>query len=155
MNRDIKRHKILEILSRQYLACEDGSQRILGVTFEKIANHVKCEEKSLQELSSVLYKNQEVGYHDAYDVIGMYAKESGVASYADKKYLKLAYKNKVDIIKDIIQIVIPVISLLVALGAIYFKADHLNKENDQKIKKLEEKIQKLEDKQKVSKRGAG
>gem|GEM_PF-6613006 len=74
----------------------------------------------------------------------MYAKEAGVASFSDKKYLKLAYKNKIDKIKDVVQIVIPIISLLIALGAIYFKVENFNRENELKFKKLEEKIEKLE-----------
>ncbi|SCZ01732.1 hypothetical protein [Flavobacterium caeni] len=146
MNRDKKRHKILEILSKQFLACEAGSERILGVKFEEITKYVGCDEKTLRELSSILYENKEIGYHDAHGVTGMYSKEAGVAAYSDRKYLRLAYKNKIDKVKDIIQIVIPIISLLIALAAIFFKVETFNRENEQKFKILEEKIKRLENK---------
>ena len=125
MNSNLLRHQILEILTKQYIIAENSSEP-LGVSFTVIESELKCTNVFLRQSISELYDNKEIGYHDAYDIIGVHATEKGVASFSNKKYWRIDRLTKVNFIKDCIQIIIPVLSLIVAVLAITMKIDNAN-----------------------------
>ena len=65
-----------------------------------------------------MYDEKEIEYHDANGVIGIFSTEKGLASFSSKKYYKLFWNNIFDNLKSIIQIIIPVLSLVITIMVI-------------------------------------
>jgi hypothetical protein len=142
-----KRHKLLEILSKRAIDIQlrNINESAVGVSYEKICERLNCNRDELYKLSNVLFDEKEVGTHDAYEIKGMYATQKGITSYTDKKYLRLRNLRIKNNVKDIVSIVIPVLSLLIALASIWFKVDTINTKNEKEIKEMKREL-KLNDK---------
>lgn len=142
MNYNLKRHKLLEILAHQNLnvQLEKPSYLTIGVSYEEICKDLDVTELELGFLTAELYDNKEIGYHDAYNVEGLFAENKEITAYSNKKYLKLSRKGKIENIKDIIQIVIPVLSVVVAILALTLRLESINSENEKRFQKIEQKI---------------
>ena len=144
MNYNKKRHHLLNILSNQNLNVQLNRDKYIavGVSYEEILKHLSTTELELGFLTAELYDNQEIGYHNAFEIEGLYAENKGITAFSNKKYLKLSRKEKIDNIKDIIQIIIPVLSIVVAILAITLKIKNINLENDKRFEKIEQKLKK-------------
>lgn len=142
MNIEFKRHKLLKILSihRNKVELNKGDYNALGVSFKKIYCELKCTEDQLKVISSELYSEDEIGYHNAHNIVGVFAKRNGLTAFANRKYIRIYWKRAFDLAKNIIQIVIPILSLLIAFLALTIKVETLNKSNKEKIDKLEMEI---------------
>ena len=142
MNLELKRHKLLGILSKQRndLELEKAEYNALGVPFEKIYTELNCNEDELKLITSELYTADEIGYHDAYDIVGVFAKDNGLSAFANKKYSRIYWKRISDLTKNAVQIVIPILSLLIAFIALTIKIDTLNKSTENKIDNLEKQV---------------
>lgn len=137
-----KRHKLLEILSKRAIDVQlrKVNESAVGVSYENICKNLNCNRDELYKLSNALFDEKEVGTHDAYQIKGMYATSKGITSYTDKKYLRLRNSRIKNNVKDIVSIVIPVLSLLIALTSIWFKVDTINSKNEKAIKELKREL---------------
>lgn len=142
MNYNLKRHQLLEILANQNLSVQlkKPGYSVLGISYEEIYKTLNITELDLGLLTAELYDNKEIGYHNNYNVEGLYAENKGITAYSNKKYLKLSRKEKTENIKDIIQIVIPVLSVLMAILTLTLKIENINNENEKRFQKIEHKI---------------
>ncbi|MCL5130533.1 hypothetical protein [Algibacter sp. L4_22] len=142
MNLELKRHKLLGILSKQRndLELKKAEYNALGVPFEKIYSELNCNEDELKLITSELYTADEIGYHNAYDIVGVFAKDNGLSAFANKKYSRIYWKRVSDLTKNAIQIIIPVLSLLIAFIALSIKIESLNKTTDNKLDNLEKQV---------------
>lgn len=142
MNLNLKRHKLLRILSKQRndLELEKAEYNSLGVTFEKIFEGLNCDEDELKLITSELYTCEEIGYHDANNVIGLFAKGNGLSAFANKKYYRQYWKRITELTKNAVQIIIPILSLLIAFVALTIKFESLNKSTENKIDNLEKQV---------------
>lgn len=145
MNLDLKRHKLLELLSKQRnnVELDKAEYNALGVSFEKIYKKLNCNEDELKLITSELYTADEIGYHDTYNIIGLFAKDKGLSAFANKKYSRIFWKRIADLTKNAVQIIIPILSLLIAFFALTIKIETLNSETEDKIDKIEKEIDSL------------
>jgi len=142
MNLELKRHKLLGILSKQRndLELKKAEYNALGVPFEKIYAELNCNEDELKLITSELYSADEIGYHDAHNIVGVFAKDNGLSAFANKKYSRIYWKRISDLTKNAVQIVIPILSLLIAFIALTIKIETLNKSTENKIDNLEKQV---------------
>jgi hypothetical protein len=145
MNLNLKRHKLVVILSKQRndLELEKAEYNALGITFEKIFKELNCNEDELKLITSELYTCEEIGYHDASNVVGLFAKDNGLSAFSNKKYQKLYWKRITDLTKNGVQIIIPILSLLIAFVALTIKFESLNKSTENKIENLEKRVSEI------------
>ncbi|MRX40160.1 hypothetical protein GJU43_12805 [Flavobacterium sp. LC2016-23] len=152
MNDNKIKHKILEMLSHQNVisslpAAENSD---IGLDDEVILAKVKITAIKYELLKLSLLEEQEVGRHNPKYVLGLYATSKGVHSFNTRKYIienQNVFKTKV---KDIVQIVIPVLSLLITILVIVrndvktskeietlnHKIEAIQKENKTLLKKI-------------------
>ncbi|MEE9363109.1 MAG: hypothetical protein V3U92_10980 [Cellulophaga sp.] len=142
MNLNLKRHKLLGILSKQRndLELKKAEYNALGVTFERIFEELNCNEDELKLIESELYSCEEIGYHDTYNIVGLFVKDNGLSSFSNKKYKHLYWKRITDLTKNGVQIIIPILSLLIAYVALTIKFESLNKSTDNKLDNLEQQV---------------
>lgn len=140
---DSKRHKLLEILSKRVIDIElrNVKENAIGVSYEKICESLGCDRNELYKLSNILFDEKEVGGHNTYGVIGMYATSKGISSYTDKKYLRLRNSRRKNNIKDIISIIVPILSLTIALVTIWAKVDTINSKNEKELNEMRKEIE--------------
>lgn len=145
---NFKRHKLLEILSKRAISVQlrKINESAVGVSYEKICESLNCDRDELYELSNTLFDEKEVGTHNAHGVNGMYTTSKGITSYTDKKYLRLRNSRLINNAKDIVSIVIPVLSLLIALASIWFKVDTINSKNEKEIREMRKELKLQEEK---------
>ena len=142
MNLYKKRHKLLEILSkhRKNVELNKSKYNYLGVSFDDIYNELKCNDEELHLITSELYTSEEIGYHDAYNIVGLFAKDKGLSAFSNKKYIKLWWENLFNISKNIVQIFIPVFSLIIAYVALTAKSNQLQKQSEKELQEVKELI---------------
>ena len=117
MNIDAKRHKLLELLSKQRKDVElkKATYNVLGVTFEKIYEELKIDSDELYSITSDLYSSEEIAYHNAHDIVGLFAKDKGVTSFVNEKYKKRIYDRRIERIK----LVLPILAVGISLASLY------------------------------------
>ncbi|GGE22950.1 hypothetical protein [Psychroflexus salis] len=146
MNLYLKRHKLLEILTKKRILLESdlSDDNLLGVSFTDIHKQLNCNRSELELIMSELYDLDEIGYHDTLGVVGLFTKDKGKSSYANKKYKRL-YRNEItNLIKDFVQIIIPILSLLIASYAVSNKIESFNMNIKNKLDKIENQVKELE-----------
>ena len=87
-----------------------------------------------------LLDSAEVERHNPRYILGLYSTLKGVASFNDKKYTKAFFDDIINILKNIVQIVIPILSLFIAYYAIQLKISELNNYNQKQIDTLRKEI---------------
>lgn len=143
MNSNILRHRLLGILTKQYIIAEKSSEP-LGVSFTVIESELKCTDVFLRQSISELYENKEIGYHDAYDIVGVHATEKGVASFSNKRYWKIFWTSIKDSVKYWFQILVPILSLLVAFVAVTHDLKEHNEETNIQLREMKSQIDLLQ-----------
>lgn len=138
MNIDTKRHKLLKILTKQRkdVVLKKVETISLGVLFDKIYDYLDCGEDELHSITSDLYTSDEIGYHDADNIVGLFAKAKGVTAFANNKYLNRVRDRKKEKIKFFAQTIIPVLALVVAILSLTVKFDDLKLQSDRELQKL-------------------
>ena len=150
MNIDTKRHKLLGILTeqRKNVELKKEGYNALGVTFENIYSVIDCDKDELHSITSELYTSEEIGYHDAHNIVGLFAKDKGVTSFANKKYNNRIIERR----KEHIKFILPILAILISSASLYFSKfvnidekqfDKVNKEMQKKIDTLELQVNKL------------
>jgi hypothetical protein len=142
MNINKKRHKLLELLSkhRNDVKLKKAKHHALGLSFEDIYNELNCNEDELQLIVAELYTCEEIGYHDTYDIVGLFARNNGLTSFSNKKYKRINNAFVKNSIKDLVQIIIPVLSLIITVLVII----NNNSKTSKEIKVIEQKIELLQ-----------
>ena len=118
MKDDLKRHKLLKLLSIQTLkfhSDELPKNEAMGIPFDEIMTKMKCDKIKLNLIAAELYQNKEIGYHDAFDVIGMYCDKNGLTALSNNKYKARYWKDFWNNLFTISQIIVPIMALAVAL----------------------------------------
>ncbi len=143
MNLHLKRHKLLGILSKQRtdLILRKADPLILGVSAESILKDLNCNEDELELIASELHTQDEIKHFNAHGVKGLFARPNGVSAFSDKKYLRLNNSRLKNNLKDLVQIIIPVLSLLITLAVILKD----NSKNTKEIKAIELKLESIQD----------
>ena len=150
MNIDDKRHKLLGLLTKQRndLELKKAKDNSLGVPFNKIYKELDCNEYELQLITSELYTSDEIGYHDAHNIVGLFAKKNGKTAYANKKYKRRISDRK----KERVKFILLILAFIISLASLYFSNmanirkstfDTENKELKNKIDTLEFQVKEL------------
>ena len=150
MNIDTKRHKLLGILTKQRkdLELKKAEYNALGVPFDKIYKELDCDEDELQSITSELYTSEEIGYHDAHNIVGLFVKDKGVTAFANKKYSNRIVERR----KERVKFILPILAILISSASLYFSKfanidekqfDKVNREMQMKIDTLELQVNKL------------
>jgi len=142
-----KRHKILKLLSDSFIKFNSNIRDEnfkLGISFDELQRELKCNRHELEIIIVSMYNQNEVK-HTNVDVYGLISTSNGFDSYVDKKYLKANTKIIINILKNFTQIVIPVLSLVVAILTITIKLDILKKQYDKELQRLETTIKKQQE----------
>jgi hypothetical protein len=150
MNIDTKRHKLLGILTeqRKNVELKKEGYNALGVTFENIYSGIDCDKDELHSITSELYTSEEIGYHDAHNIVGLFAKDKGVTAFANKKYSNRIVERR----KERVKFILPILAILISSASLYFSKfanidekqfDKVNKEMQMKIDTLELQVNRL------------
>jgi len=144
MNFNRKRHKVLQLLSTSRIQFDSGrmeSDFKLGVGFDDLQRELNCDLDTCELIYSTLYNEKEVE-HTNTSVYGLFATQKGLTSYSERKYVKENNKIITNYSRNFVQIVIPILSLIVAILAISLKIDNANKDVNEKILDLQRQINK-------------
>jgi len=141
MNIDRKRHRLLSIVSERLVEIEldKNSEHMLGVSLEELMIKLNCTDIELRKIVSKLFEEKEVGLYDV-SYKGFYCEEKGLTSFHDKKYLREIEKRVFERIKNWVQVLIPVLSLIFSI-IIYISAESKLKQGQQEIEKLKRDIE--------------
>ena len=148
-----KRHKTLKFLSHNRVLFDSGQTEnnfSLGKSFTDIEEELNYDRSNCELVFSKLYFDEEVK-HTNTSVFGLYLTQKGLDSFTNKKYVKENNKIIVNWFRNFAQIVIPILSLSVAILVLFLKfnsisADiklNLNKEFKKDFQRLEMKIDSL------------
>jgi len=146
MNFNRQRHKVLKLLSVSRIQFDSGRRNIdfkLGVSFDDLQKELNCDLDTCELIYSTLYDEKEVEYTNT-SVIGLILSQKGLKSYSEKKYLKENEKIIIDYFKNFVQIVIPILSLVIAILTIQLKIDTSNDKTNKKIENLQIQLNKQE-----------
>ena len=119
MNYKLKRHKLLKTLAPSSL---EMHAKKLGVSFDDIYKILNISESDFHKIASRLYNEDEIKYTNV-DHEGVYSTIKGLQSFTDKKYLNEFNQILTSNIKNAVQIIIPVLSLIVAVTVLFLKID--------------------------------
>ena len=142
MDIDYKRHILLKVLTNQRINLElkKAPNNVLGVSFDIICKELNCNRDYLNLVTSELFISEEIEYHDAGNIVGLFITEKGKTSFSNKKYynrIKDRYKERV---KFFVQITIPVLALIVAILSFSLKLENFRIELNNEIQELRENI---------------
>lgn len=148
MNYDLQRHRLLKELSINRLQFEirDKNFKGLGINFDILYKKLNCNQKQFKEFTSELYDCKEIQHCNDKDrgILGVGMTQVGYTAYSNNKYKKRLRVDILNFTKDVVQIVIPVLSLLIAFIAITGEIYDANKEYKKELQKLESKMQLLQ-----------
>ena len=143
MNEDLLRHKLLKILSKQFIksGLPENTSLPIGLEYKKVLSELSINREKLDKITAELFLNKEIKLWNTTGELGIYADEVGVISSSNEKYKKRHQDSILKIFKLIAQIFIPILSLLVAVISLYIKFDS---DNAKRIEKIEQKISIIE-----------
>lgn len=144
MNKNKKKHQLLKILSKQYIIGW-GSEKSSGLTEDEIERVLKIDNFQLKTITTDLCENDETKHYKPDDIQGWMATEKGVASFNTKKYERIQSKYIWESIKNWVQTVIPVLSLIITIMVI-IKNDKATYKELQELKGQIEYIKQQESK---------
>lgn len=138
MHLNKKRHKLLELLSkhRNNVELKKAKYNSLGVSFNDLYKELNCNDDELQIITAELYTSDEIGYHDANNIVGLFAKQNGLSAFSNRKYINLWRDNLFNTSKNIVQIFIPVLALIVAILSFTLKFDNLQKQSEKELQEV-------------------
>jgi len=146
MNYNLKRHKLLYILSTQKTLKElkginNSDENIYiekHLSYLYILKVLKVSGYELNILMKELTENNEIDYYlwNDEDKRGLFATSKGLTSFANKKYIKLFWDNIINNSKSVVQIFIPILSLIIAYLAITTKLDNKKKQDEKELQEV-------------------
>lgn len=149
MRYNLTRHLLLKKLSEKYIATRDTKRDgadIIGLRLEEIDEILGNRKKDRDLIVSELGNCKEI---HAFNIQGkgfFITPSEGLSAFSEEKYLK---KNN-DIIlrwlKNFVQIFIPLVSLLIAVLALWLRINTTNETNRKEMERLELKMNGIEEK---------
>jgi hypothetical protein len=142
MNRNLKKHNLLKLLSEQSNKFDNKTSLEYSVSCDLIYSKLNIDKSNLYYLISELTSSKEIDYFfwNDEDKKGLFATPEGVSSYSKNKYKNIFYSNLKNNLKDFVQIVIPILSLIIAYLAIQLKISEVNNYNQKQIDTLRKEI---------------
>lgn len=140
MNRNRQKHKLLKILSKQYILGWQSKKEPVGLTKNVITKELSISDFQLKLLITDLCQNDEAQHYKPDEDEGWAATKKGVSSFNNKKYELLNRKKIWDSIKNWVQTLIPVLSLIITILVILKDDKATNKE----LLELKERIEYIE-----------
>ncbi len=117
---DFLRHRTLGVLIRKRIDVElyhKEKDIVLGVNHDELLKQLGVTKEELFIVTSKLREETEIEfYNDAFK--GYFAKPKAIDAYISKKYLKRPRNEKRENVKYYFQIIVPIISLIVAAMSI-------------------------------------
>ena len=142
MNNNLKKHSLLKLLSEQSNKFDNKTSTEFNVSCDLIYNSLNINESELYYLIYELTTTKEIDYffwNDEEKKV-LFVTPEGVASYSKNKYRNLFYFNLKNNLKDFVQIVISIFSLVIAYLAIQLKITEVNNNNQKQIDTLRKEI---------------
>ena len=99
---------------------------------------------NINEVEKILYNLKEFECVDFDKSLGFKISENGIKKQLNRFFIYKGNESIKSNLKDIVQIIIPILSLVVAIFAIYFKVEKLNEQNEKEINQLKSRIEILE-----------
>jgi len=133
-------HKLLNVFYSHGDYPDYGENASLGCfSHDELRDHLKLSKIEAALLLRNLVDNKEVTKikEDAFIISPL-----GMKAYATRKYIKLHRKSIIDNFKDIASIIVPVLSLIVAILAISIKSKSPTEKDFEILKKKVEKLEK-------------
>jgi len=139
---NLRKHKLLGILSEQYILSEIGEteNKEIGLNDDIILSKLNMSKYKYELIKQSLLDSGEVDRHNPRYILGLYSTLKGVSAFNDRKYTKAFSDDIINIFKNIVQIVIPVLSLLIAYYAIQLKISEVNNHTQKQIDTLQQEI---------------
>lgn len=116
-----KRHNLLKLLCSQHDLIRSDKSTLRGLDYSVIYKEMNIDKTMLGRITNELYTNKEIGNHNLYNVNGIYATQLGATSFQNKVYLNRNKTFIINSLKDLVQILVPVISLLTTFYVIQTK----------------------------------
>ena len=139
MKYKLRLHKILKILSEKHMLADLNNGEIIGVSNEFLCEKVNIDKYKFREIVSVLYECGEIEDYNCNDLKGIYATEKGISSFAQNKYIYSFLGDIVIFLKGIVQILIPILSLIITL-VVVSKNNNQNENFKNRIELLEKQL---------------
>ena len=143
MNLDKKRHNLLKILSEKTNNAKINNEQCIGLSNEEIFQHLNIDRYELEVIASEFYENKEVNFYSMYEIKrGLCITTKGTSSYSTEKYLKRNKTEKINKIKDLVTIIIPMISVIMSFVIFYTSKTEVweLKEKNRYIQKTQDSI---------------
>lgn len=139
-----KRHELLGVLAKEFAnASPEGSILDIIVTVPTILKKVKISYDEFIFMSEELKVNSEIKYFQVenhFDSPAFYIESRGLTAYANKKYLKVDREEFREDIKFWAQLILPVLSFLIAAIALYL---NIKTQSDINIVKTSQKTESI------------
>lgn len=144
MNNNNRKHKILELLAKQYHAGQPSTDgRALGLKLKDIATGIKCDEEKTLNICCFLLDEEELQIVNFENFKGYLTPNKGLKAYEDRKYLRINKKTKYDLVFNSVKLISTI--LLLGIATTTFVMNILEtKKNKSEIELMKKKIEKLE-----------
>jgi len=144
MNKNLKRHKLLGILSEKYLSAKFKEPiSNIEIEYSVLIDKLQISEKTLLKICHLPDTNKEIIISDGL----FYITQQGIDAFIDKKYIRMFWLNIWNYAKNWITIM----SLIVAAMALYIMISTKDKQDEEQLKKVQDRLYKLEQMQPNSK----
>lgn len=143
MNNNRKRHRLLKILADKYIKVNLKEANAFGVSYEELRTKLKCGQDELLELGFALREEGEIDFHDAHEIEGFYCTKKGLASFNNKKYVRKNERLIFKRVKNWVQTLIPILSLVITISVITISEIRLNNKQIE-IEKIENRLKEIE-----------
>ena len=143
------RHFLLKKLSEKFIQNSENSSvnaDIIGLSYAEIDLLLKRNKKTRELVLSELEKSEEIVFYNLKEKGCFIEPKNGISAFTEKKYLRRNEDIIINWLKNIVQIFIPIASLIIAYLALTLKINTFQKSNSKEVEKLEMKIKSLEKK---------
>ena len=141
------RHFVLKKLSQKFIdnnENENNKADVVGLSFNEIDALLKVTKKKRELILSELDRCNEIVFYELEQKGFFIEPKIGLSALSEKKYLRKNEDIIIKWLKNIVQIFIPIASLLIAYLALTIKINSNNNLNSKQMKIIEMKIKKIE-----------
>ena len=134
-------HKVLRVLIKKRIECEIYHKERnvdLAINRDDLCKKTKLSKDELFVVTSILKENGEIKVYSN-DFFGYYAIQKGIFSYGENKYLNKEKNKNRENTKYYVQIVIPIITSLIAFSSIILNISQWKYSQLQEHKEIEKK----------------
>ncbi|AQS94006.1 hypothetical protein BXQ17_08010 [Polaribacter sp. BM10] len=111
-----------------------NNEQCIGLSNNEIFELLNIDRYELEVIASEFYENKEVNFYAMYGIKrGLSITTKGTSSYSTKKYLKRYKSENINKAKDLVTIIIPVISVIISLIILYTSKSEVSDMKQQQI----------------------